>query len=99
MFTESLELKDNFTLYMISVRLQTSHFCPLLSVGLGVATLCVGLLVRVLVTFCVVLFAGFNMKEKIFISLAWMPKATVQVSLDKNFIEIMFSLLYLQRTQ
>lgn len=97
MFIESLELKDNFTLYMISVRLQT-HFCPVLSVGLGVSTLCVGLLVRVLVTFCVVLFAGFKMKEKIFISLAWMPKATVQVSLDENFVEIMFSLLYLQRT-
>lgn len=74
------------------------YLCPLLSVGLGVATLCVGLLVRVLVTFCVVLFAGFNMKEKIFISLAWMPKATVQVSLDENFIEIIFSLLCLQRS-
>lgn len=70
-----------------------------LSAGLGVSTLCVGLLVRVLVTFGVVLFAGFNMKEKIFISLAWMPKATVQVSLDENVIEIVFSLLYLQGTQ
>lgn len=24
-------------------------------------------------------FAGFNFKEKIFVSLAWIPKATVQV--------------------
>ncbi|ROL01526.1 Sodium/hydrogen exchanger 9B2 [Anabarilius grahami] len=58
------------------------------TVGLGVATLCVGLLVRVLVTFCVVLFAGFNMKEKIFISLAWMPKATVQAAIGSTALDV-----------
>ncbi|XP_067301488.1 sodium/hydrogen exchanger 9B2 isoform X1 [Pseudorasbora parva] len=58
------------------------------TVGLGIATLCVGLLVRVLVTFCVVLFAGFNMKEKIFISLAWMPKATVQAAIGSTALDV-----------
>lgn len=58
------------------------------TVGLGVSTLCVGLLVRVLVTFCMVLFAGFNMKEKIFISLAWMPKATVQAAIGSTALDM-----------
>ncbi|XP_051947372.1 sodium/hydrogen exchanger 9B2 [Xyrauchen texanus] len=58
------------------------------TVGLGVATLCVGLLVRVLVTFTVVLYAGFNLKEKIFISLAWMPKATVQAALGSTALDM-----------
>lgn len=58
------------------------------TVGLGVSTLCVGLLVRVVVTFCVVLFAGFNMKEKIFISLAWMPKATVQAAIGSSALDM-----------
>ncbi|XP_042569814.1 sodium/hydrogen exchanger 9B2 isoform X1 [Cyprinus carpio] len=56
--------------------------------SLGVSTLCVGLLVRVLVTFCMVLFAGFNMKEKIFISLAWMPKATVQAAIGSTALDM-----------
>lgn len=39
----------------------------------------IALLVRVLFTYVCVLCAGFNVKEKAFIALAWMPKATVQV--------------------
>uniref|UniRef100_A0A671Q1X6 Cation/H+ exchanger transmembrane domain-containing protein n=1 Tax=Sinocyclocheilus anshuiensis TaxID=1608454 RepID=A0A671Q1X6_9TELE len=62
--------------------------CVCVCVGLGVSTLCVGLLVRVLVTFCMVLFAGFNMKEKIFISLAWMPKATVQAAIGSTALDM-----------
>lgn len=47
--------------------------------GLCVATLGIALVVRIIVTFLMVCFAGFNFKEKVFISLAWIPKATVQV--------------------
>lgn len=47
--------------------------------GLGIGSLAIGLLVRVLFTFVCVLCAGFNFKEKLFIALAWLPKATVQV--------------------
>lgn len=47
--------------------------------GLGIAALLIALTVRVLFTFVMVMCAGFSFKEKIFIALAWMPKATVQV--------------------
>ncbi|XP_010215382.1 PREDICTED: mitochondrial sodium/hydrogen exchanger 9B2 [Tinamus guttatus] len=50
------------------------------TVGLCVTTLGIALIVRILVTFLMVCFAGFNFKEKVFVSLAWMPKATVQVN-------------------
>lgn len=48
--------------------------------GLGIASLLIALLVRVLFTYVCVLFADFNTREKVFIALAWIPKATVQVS-------------------
>lgn len=51
------------------------------TVGLGIATLMIALIVRIAFTFLMVLFAGFNMKEKLFISLAWIPKATVQAAI------------------
>ncbi|XP_045075032.1 sodium/hydrogen exchanger 9B2-like, partial [Coregonus clupeaformis] len=51
------------------------------TVGMGMACLATGLVTRVLFTFLMVFFGGFNMKEKLFISMAWLPKATVQVSL------------------
>ncbi|XP_064414909.1 sodium/hydrogen exchanger 9B2 isoform X2 [Latimeria chalumnae] len=51
------------------------------TVGLGVATLMIALLIRIVVTFFMVTFAGFSFKEKIFISLAWIPKATVQAAI------------------
>lgn len=47
--------------------------------GFGVAVLVSGLLVRCSVTFLAVLRSGLNLKEQIFVSLAWIPKATVQV--------------------
>ncbi|KAL2780681.1 sodium/hydrogen exchanger 9B2 isoform 5 [Daubentonia madagascariensis] len=51
------------------------------TVGLCVATLGVAVLIRILTTFLMVCFAGFNIKEKIFISFAWLPKATVQAAI------------------
>ncbi|XP_042557593.1 sodium/hydrogen exchanger 9B2 isoform X4 [Dipodomys spectabilis] len=51
------------------------------TVGLSIATLGVAVLVRILSTFLMVCFAGFNLKEKIFISFAWLPKATVQAAI------------------
>uniref|UniRef100_A0A669EUH0 Cation/H+ exchanger transmembrane domain-containing protein n=1 Tax=Oreochromis niloticus TaxID=8128 RepID=A0A669EUH0_ORENI len=58
------------------------------TVGLGIATLLIGLLVRVGFTFVCVLFAGFNMKEKVFIALAWMPKATVQAAIGSTALDM-----------
>nr|XP_033812723.1 sodium/hydrogen exchanger 9B2 [Geotrypetes seraphini] len=51
------------------------------TVGLCVATLGIALTVRICVTFIMVCCAGFNLKEKIFVSLAWIPKATVQAAI------------------
>lgn len=51
------------------------------TVGLCVATLGIAVLIRILTTFLMVCFAGFNVKEKIFISFAWLPKATVQAAI------------------
>ncbi|XP_057561480.1 sodium/hydrogen exchanger 9B2 isoform X1 [Hippopotamus amphibius kiboko] len=51
------------------------------TVGLCVATLGIAVLIRILATYLMVCFAGFNFKEKIFISFAWLPKATVQAAI------------------
>ncbi|XP_077611834.1 sodium/hydrogen exchanger 9B2 isoform X4 [Crocuta crocuta] len=51
------------------------------TVGLCIAILGIAVLIRVLTTFLMVCFAGFNIKEKIFISFAWLPKATVQAAI------------------
>ena len=61
-----------------------SYLHPSLS-GLGLAALSIGLVVRILFTYCMVLFAGFNLKEKLFIAMAWLPKATVQVQIPKIY--------------
>ena len=47
--------------------------------GRGLATLAVGLVLRIAVTYAVVFGNKLSVKEKLFISLAWLPKATVQV--------------------
>ncbi|XP_072525940.1 sodium/hydrogen exchanger 9B2 [Salminus brasiliensis] len=58
------------------------------TVGLGIATLCIGLLLRVFFTFLMVLGVGFNKKEKLFISLAWLPKATVQAAIGSTALDM-----------
>ncbi|XP_045903850.1 sodium/hydrogen exchanger 9B2 isoform X1 [Micropterus dolomieu] len=58
------------------------------TVGLGIATLLIGLLVRLLFTFVCVFCAGFNMREKVFIALAWMPKATVQAAIGSTALDM-----------
>ena len=39
-----------------------------------------GLILRLLLAAIVVVRNGFNWKEKLFVAIAWLPKATVQVS-------------------
>ncbi|XP_048469409.1 sodium/hydrogen exchanger 9B2-like [Rhincodon typus] len=58
------------------------------SSGLGIATLSIALVVRILVTFLMVHFSGFNIKERIFISLAWIPKATVQAAIGSVALDM-----------
>lgn len=61
------------------------------TVGLSVATLGTAVLIRVLTTFLMVCFAGFNIKEKIFISFAWLPKATVQAAIGSVALDTAIS--------
>lgn len=58
------------------------------TVSLGFAALFIGLTARLLFTFVVVLRAGFNVKEKVFIALAWMPKATVQAAIGSTALDM-----------
>ncbi|XP_073699013.1 sodium/hydrogen exchanger 9B2 [Garra rufa] len=58
------------------------------TVFLGIAALFIALTVRLLITFVVVLRAGFNLKEKVFIALAWMPKATVQAAIGSTALDM-----------
>ncbi|XP_061565827.1 sodium/hydrogen exchanger 9B2 isoform X3 [Cololabis saira] len=58
------------------------------TVGLGVACISAGLVVRLLVTFLLVHFGGFNLKEKLFIAVAWLPKATVQAAIGSKALDM-----------
>ena len=49
--------------------------------GLGVAVLCIGLVVRLVVSQLAVLGGDLSLQERIFVSLAWLPKATVQAAI------------------
>ncbi|XP_073093332.1 sodium/hydrogen exchanger 9B1 isoform X2 [Manis javanica] len=56
-------------------------------IGICVATISLALLVRISFTFTLMCFAGFNLKEKMFIALSWIPKATVQAVLGPLALE------------
>ncbi|CAI5669726.1 unnamed protein product [Oreochromis niloticus] len=58
------------------------------TVGLGMACILVGLVIRLLVTFLLVHYGGFNLKEKLFISVAWLPKATVQAAIGSKALDM-----------
>ncbi|XP_063445176.1 sodium/hydrogen exchanger 9B2-like isoform X2 [Mytilus trossulus] len=51
------------------------------TVGLGIATLSIGMVVRLVVSFLAVFKSGLNFKEMLFIPFAWFPKATVQAAI------------------
>ncbi|ESP00109.1 hypothetical protein LOTGIDRAFT_186688 [Lottia gigantea] len=51
------------------------------NIGLGIAMLFIGLGCRLFVTFFSSYGMNFNLKEKIFITISWLPKATVQAAI------------------
>lgn len=55
-------------------------------IGRGISTLAVGLLLRILVTYLVTFGNCLTLKDRVFICIAWLPKATVQVGSFKNFL-------------
>jgi len=50
------------------------------TVALGLAVLCIGLVLRIITSFLVVMGLGLTVRERLFVALAWLPKATVQVT-------------------
>ncbi|XP_047241774.1 sodium/hydrogen exchanger 9B2-like [Girardinichthys multiradiatus] len=58
------------------------------TVGLGMACILIGLVIRLLVTFLLVHFGGFTLKEKVFIAVAWLPKATVQAAIGSKALDM-----------
>ncbi|XP_075891353.1 sodium/hydrogen exchanger 9B2 [Nelusetta ayraudi] len=58
------------------------------TVGLGLACVFTGLVIRVLVTYLLVHFGGFSLKEKLFIAIAWLPKATVQAAIGSKALDM-----------
>ncbi|XP_031231455.1 sodium/hydrogen exchanger 9B1 isoform X2 [Mastomys coucha] len=57
------------------------------TIGMCIATLGLALSVRILSTFVLMSFANFRFKEKVFIALSWIPKATVQAVLGPLALE------------
>jgi len=51
------------------------------TVGWGVVVLCCGLIVRMVVSYAAVMMGDLNLKERMFVALAWLPKATVQAAI------------------
>ncbi len=49
--------------------------------GLGVVVLVIGLTIRIIVSFFAVSCSDLNLKERLFVALAWLPKATVQAAI------------------
>ena len=51
------------------------------TVGLGILVLVMGLSVRIVTSFLSVSCSDLNLKERLFVALAWLPKATVQAAI------------------
>ena len=56
-------------------------------VGLGIIVLMGALIIRMIGTYFAVLGGDLNVKEKIFMAFAWLPKATVQAALGPIFLD------------
>ena len=56
--------------------------------GLGIAVLLIGLLLRLIASFLAVFGTDFTWKERFFIPIAWLPKATVQVTYTELYMQI-----------
>nr|XP_046237395.1 sodium/hydrogen exchanger 9B2 isoform X2 [Scatophagus argus] len=72
---------------LIGAEISIANLSPS-TVGLGLACVGIGLVIRLLVTFLLVHFGGFSLKEKLFISVAWLPKATVQAAIGSKALDM-----------
>ena len=51
------------------------------------AMLCISLTIRLFVTFCVSTGSGLSIKERLFVAVAWFPKATVQAAVGSTVLD------------
>ena len=58
------------------------------TVGLGLAVLCIGLVLRIVTSFFVVMGLGLSLLERLFVAIAWLPKATVQVTVSYTHLTL-----------
>jgi len=58
------------------------------TVGLGIGVLICGLSVRIVVSYLAVLGGDLNNKERMFVSMAWLPKATVQAAVGPLALDL-----------
>ncbi|XP_076458397.1 sodium/hydrogen exchanger 9B2-like [Babylonia areolata] len=65
---------------LIGAKVDLSKLEPT-TVGYGVAVLFLGLLFRLIMAFVVVLRSDLNRKERFFVPITWLPKATVQAAI------------------
>ena len=56
--------------------------------GYGIAVLLTGLILRMVFTFLAVCGGGLTFKEKLFMVVAWLPKATAQAALGSVFLDV-----------
>lgn len=75
---------------LVCVKCLYSYMCFVLSLvtGQGIALILIGLVVRLSVSFTVVLGNHFRWAEMVFIAIAWLPKATVQVRRNLKYFSI-----------
>ncbi|KAI8521382.1 Sodium/hydrogen exchanger 9B2 [Branchiostoma belcheri] len=57
------------------------------TIGLGVAAIVIGSLVRMVASGVAVSWAGFMWKERLFVAIAWLPKATVQAAIGSTALD------------
>lgn len=57
-------------------------------IGLGFASICAALVIRIIATFLSVSFTSFDLKEKVFLCVTWIPKATVQAAVGSIALDL-----------
>jgi len=75
---------------LIGTEIQVSELDPN-TVGLGIAVLVISISFRLVVSYLAVLGGDLNIKERIFISMAWLPKATVQAALGPVALDSLYN--------
>ena len=85
-FTKMWIILEPVIFALIGTEIQMDKIDPK-TVGYGILVLVGALLIRMVGTFFAVLCGNLNSKEKVFMSFAWMPKATVKAALGPVFLD------------